>query len=129
MDEAKLQEILDDAAERLALGRYSNADAAVHSLVAEVRRLTAALATVTTERDEAVARAESAESAFADVQVQWRAEMVRLRAEHASALDAARREGAEGMRQRCAGFADVYGMPMLRDAIRTLPLDAPGGGS
>ena len=41
MNETQLQEILDDAAERLALGRYSNADASVHALVAEVRRLTA----------------------------------------------------------------------------------------
>ena len=49
MDEPKLQEILDDAAERLALGRYSNADASVHALVAEVRRLTAALATARRE--------------------------------------------------------------------------------
>lgn len=54
MDEAKLQEILDDASERLSLGRYSNADAAVHDLVAEVRRLTAALAAVTAERDAAL---------------------------------------------------------------------------
>lgn len=107
MDEAKLQEILDDASERLSLGRYSNADAAVHALVAEVRRLTAA-------------------------------------------LDAARREGAEGMRAAAVAMigrritawdddADECGdedaatrweeATAIRDAIRALPLDAPGGGS
>lgn len=64
MDEPKLQEILDDAAERLALGRYSNADASVHALVAEVRRLTAALATARREGAEEMrwAASEAAES-------------------------------------------------------------------
>ena len=97
----------------------------VPDLVAEVRRLTAALATVT--------------------------------AEHAAALDAARREGAEGMRERLAAIWDTraaehdatadrfrasretdlavdYERWAQRDraestAIRALPLDAPGGGS
>ena len=81
--------------------------------------------------------------------------------EHAAALDAARREGAEGMRERCAetcasiasahaerfvlkdaGGVDgaareyaarEYGAAKCGaecvDAIRALPLDAPGGGS
>lgn len=39
------------------------------------------------------------------------------------------RKGAHEMRQRCAGFVDAHGMPMLRDAIRAIPLDAPGGAS
>ena len=90
----------------------------VPDLVAEVRRLTAALATVT--------------------------------AEHAAALDAARREGAEGMREAAVAMigrritawdddADECGdedaatrweeATAIRDAIRALPLDAPGGGS
>jgi len=90
----------------------------VPDLVAEVRRLTAALATVT--------------------------------AEHAAALDAARREGAEGMRAAAVAMigrritawdddADECGdedaatrweeATAIRDAIRALPLDAPGGGS
>ena len=94
----------------------------VPDLVAEVRRLTAALATVT--------------------------------AEHAAALDAARREGAEGMQQRCeetcASIASAHAERFVLktaggaiyaareygaakcgaecvDAIRALPLDAPGG--
>lgn len=94
-------------------------------LVAEVRRLTAALATATTP--------------------------------HAAALDAARREGAEGMRERLAAIWDAraaehdatadrfrasremdlavdYERWAQRDraeaaAIRALPLGAPGGAS
>ena len=97
----------------------------VPALVAEVRRLTAALATVT--------------------------------AEHAAALDAARREGAEGMRERCAdaitarlveavrevrektyrgtgaekdiATAVWEAIDAMRDTVRALPLDAPGGAS
>ena len=36
------------------------------------------------------------------------AEVRRLRAEHAAALDAARREGAEGMRAACARIARAH---------------------
>ena len=76
------------------------------ALVAEVRRLTAALATVTTERD--------------------------------AALDAARREGAEAMREAAVRLLDACGGPQsklaIEDAIHAvnhaaLPLDAPGGAS
>ena len=101
-----------------------HARADVPALVAEVRRLTAALDAVTTE--------------------------------HAAALDAARREGAEGMQQRCeetcASIASAHAERFVLktaggaiyaareygaakcgaecvDAIRALPLDAPGGGS
>jgi hypothetical protein len=96
----------------------------VPELVAEVRRLTAALDAVT--------------------------------AEHAAALDAARREGAEDMRAHAAEACDAFaedsqreleehgdgdygtaqwiqgresGANVCADLIRTLPLDAPGGGS
>ena len=78
----------------------------VPDLVAEVRRLTAALATVT--------------------------------AEHAAALDAARREGAEEMRAAAVRLLDACGGPRsklaIEDAIHAvnhaaLPLDAPGGAS
>ncbi len=96
------------------------------------------LAEITAERDEA------------------RADLARLRAEHAAALDAARREGAEGMQQRCeetcASIASAHAERFVLktaggaiyaareygaakcgaecvDAIRALPLDAPGGGS
>ncbi len=100
-----------------------HARADVPALVAEVRRLTAALDAVTTE--------------------------------HAAALDAARREGAEGMQQRCDDALDSLerhyraterdvkahveergaawergaAIENAHDAIRALPLDAPGGGS
>ena len=78
------------------------------------------------------------------------ADLARLRAEHAAALDAARREGAEGMREAAVAMigrritawdddADECGdedaatrweeATAIRDAIRALPLDAPGGGS
>ena len=78
------------------------------------------------------------------------AEVRRLRAEHAAALDAARREGAEGMREAAVAMigrritawdddADECGdedaatrweeATAIRDAIRALPLDAPGGAS
>jgi hypothetical protein len=66
------------------------------------------------------------------------ADLARLRAEHAAALDAARREGAEGMRERAVRLLDACGGPRskltIEDAIHTvndaaLPLDAPGGGS
>ena len=90
------------------------------------------LAEITAERDEA------------------RADLARLRAEHAAALAAARREGAEGMREAAVAMigrritawdddADECGdedaatrweeATAIRDAIRALPLDAPGGGS
>lgn len=83
-----------------------------------LRRLTAALATVTTERDEVRAAMEEREMDMHQrvragydrtIADSWRAEVVRavaaerdacaarcdaLRAEHAAALDAARREGA-----------------------------------
>ena len=81
------------------------------------------------------------------------ADLARLRAEHAAALATARREGAEEMRERCddaldllerhyrAIERDVKAHPVersaawergaaienARDAIRALPLDAPGG--
>lgn len=76
--------------------------------------------------------------------------VIALRAEHAAALDAARREGAEGMRAAAVAMigrritawdddADECGdedaatrweeATAIRDAIRALPLDAPGGGS
>lgn len=79
-----------------------------------------------------------------------RDDLARLRAEHAAAFDAARREGAEGMREAAVAMigrritawdddADECGdedaatrweeATAIRDAIRALPLDAPGGGS
>ncbi len=85
-----------------------------------------------------------------------RADLARLRAEHATALATARREGAEGMQQRCeetcASIASAHAERFVLktaggaiyaareygaakcgaecvDAIRALPLDAPGGGS
>ncbi len=48
------------------------------------------LAEITAERDEA------------------RADLARLRAEHAAALATARREGAEGMREACARIARAH---------------------
>ena len=80
------------------------------------------LAEITAERDEA------------------RADLARLRAEHAAALDAARREGAEGMRAaalRCCspdddhfvGFHAPDVWEQIEREIRALPLDAPGGAS
>ena len=111
MDEAKLQEIDERRARVLrdgtAAGALRMAADDVPDLVAEVRRLTAA-------------------------------------------LDAARREGAEGMREAAVAMigrritawdddADECGdedaatrweeATAIRDAIRALPLDAPGGGS
>ena len=116
MDEAKLAEIDERRAQVLrdgtAAGALCMAADDVPALVAEVRRLTAA-------------------------------------------LDAARREGAEGMRERCddaldslerhyrAAERDVKAhveergaawergaaIENARDTVRTLPLDAPGGGS
>lgn len=81
--------------------------------------------------------------------------VIALRAEHAAALDAARREGAEGMQQRCDDALDSLerhyraterdvkahveergaawergaAIENAHDTIRALPLDAPGGGS
>jgi hypothetical protein len=65
--------------------------------------------------------------------------VIALRAEHAAALDAARREGAEGMRWEASEAAEQWLREVaevtedspadLADAIRALPLDAPGGGS
>ena len=96
------------------------------------------LAEITAERDEA------------------RADLARLRAEHAAALATARREGAEGMREQaklvCAGIAAAHVALCIRkgargedgvareygaaqcgaecaEAVAALPLDAPGGGS
>jgi hypothetical protein len=105
MDEAKLQEILDDASERLSLGRYSNADAAVHDLVAEVRRLTAALAT---------ARREGAEGmrAACDAVIARRA---------AGWDDDADEHGDEEAETRWEEATAI------RNEIRALPLDGDGG--
>lgn len=68
-----------------------------------------------------------------------RDDLARLRAEHDAALDAARREGAEGMRWEASEAAEQWLREVaevtedspadLADAIRALPLDAPGGGS
>ena len=77
------------------------------------------LAEITAERDEA------------------RADLARLRAEHAAALATARREGAEGMRAACMEAcrdalrdpSDIAIIGRVAEAIRTLPLDAPGGAS
>ena len=54
-----------------------------------------------------------------------------------AALDAARREGAEGMRAACMEAcrdalrdpSDIAIIGRVAEAIRALPLDAPGGGS
>lgn len=99
MDEAKLQEILDDASERLSLGRYSNADAAVHDLVAEVRRLTAALAT---------ARREGAEEMRAKCKA-----VAEASAAHAT--------------QVVGGWPRFLVSKEIASEIAALPLDAPGG--
>ena len=66
-----------------------------------------------------------------------RADLARLRAEHAAALATARREGAEGMRAACMEAcrdalrdpSDIAIIGRVAEAIRTLPLDAPGGAS
>jgi hypothetical protein len=94
-------------------------------LVAEVRRLTAALAALRDGTNDAHALANAI--------------IARLRAEHTAALEIARREGAEAMRERCAVLAEEHAidandaafpfiMRVARDA-RALPLDAPGGES
>ena len=65
------------------------------------------------------------------------ADLARLRAEHAAALATARREGAEGMRAACMEAcrdalrdpSDIAIIGRVAEAIRALPLDAPGGGS
>ena len=124
MDEKRLQEIDERRAQVLrdgtAAGALRMAADDVPELVAEVRRLTAALDAVTVE--------------------------------HAAALDAARREGAEGMRAKgiatsvwcsveCAvSLRDgttterIAALLEVADAAREMweglpPLDAPGGGS
>ena len=115
MDEPKLQEILDDAAERLALGRYSNADASVHALVAEVRRLTAALAT---------ARREGAE------EMRERCDFIASKCARERRSMLARWD-AEGVRpndeRRMWVVCKASEAERIRDAIRALPLDGDGG--
>jgi len=112
MNEAKLQEILDDAAERLALGRYSNADASVHALVAEVRRLTAALATARREGAEEMRAA--AVAACEGVAKQHQ----RTREGHRPYVADSTRQWVEGIEK---------GADLCACFLRALPLDAPGG--
>jgi len=100
---------------RFPLSRIQFAELDSLDLVAEVRRLTAALATVTAERDALRSAAEEREMDMHQriragydrtIADSWRAEVVRavaaerdvLRAEHAVALATARREGAEEAR-------------------------------
>lgn len=110
MDEAKLQEILDDASERLSLGRYSNADAAVHDLVAEVRRLTAALATA--RREGAEEMREACDDALDLLERHYRA---------------AERDVKAPTEERAAAWERGAAIENARDAIRALPLDGDGG--
>jgi hypothetical protein len=100
--------------------REYDAERAIHYQEVQAwERAQGQIETLTAERDEA------------------RAGLARLRAEHAAALDAARREGAEGMREACMEACrealrdpiDIAIIGRVADAIRTLPLDAPGGGS
>lgn len=151
MDEAKLQEIDERRARVLrdgtAAGALRMAADDVPTLVAEVRRLTAALEDA---KDQCEAAESVADYRLGTMRLALRrsdAEEVEdvdfldvLRAEHAAALDAARREGAEGMRAaaaRCCspdddhfdGFHAPDVWEQIEREIRALPLDAPGGGS
>lgn len=109
MNEAELQEILDDASERLSLGGYSNADAAVHDLVAEVRRLTAALA---------AARREGAE--FAQEQA------LGVLTDRIARVERARAQ-SESQVSRDAWEATLCTLRGAHEAIAALPLDGDGG--
>ena len=100
MDEAKLQEI-----EAQADGSCSGDDReTMTALVAEVRRLTARLSNYDMDHAlrDAAEQAELLQHGAERARDNARADLARLRAEHAAALAAARREGAEGMRERCA---------------------------
>ena len=123
---------------------------------AEVRRLTARLSNYDMDHAlrDAAEQAELLQHGAERARDNARADLARLRAEHAAALDAARREGAEGMQQRCeetcASIASAHAERFVLktaggaiyaareygaakcgaecvDAIRALPLDAPGG--
>ena len=131
----------------------------VPALVAEVRRLTAQFSNYDMDHAlrDAAEQAELLQHGAERARDAARADLARLRAEHAAALDAARREGAEGMRERCAdaitarlveavrevrektyrgtgaekdiATAVWEAIDAMRDTVRALPLDAPGGAS